>query len=246
MRYIETGNKHTMAIIKKIFALLLLGFATGVSAQSEKVKNLPYIDQRRIHFGFMLGMHTQDITFTHSGAITTNGENWYAEIPSFSPGFAVGLVSDLAFTESLNLRFTPSMYFGNKNVTFKDANTGEKIKQDIKSNYLNLPVNMRYSSQRVNNYRPYIMAGINPSIDLSKRKETPLVLKRFDLAIEIGIGCDLYLPFFKLIPELKFSFGLLDIIEHTRKDLKDPEIIKYTEALDKGKSRIVTLSFYFE
>ena len=235
-----------MRITRQLSLFVLLLTFSSAFAQTEKVKNLPYIDQRRIHFGFMLGMHTQDLTFTHTGKVQENGASWYAEVPEFSIGFSVGLVSDLAFTESLNLRFTPGMYFGNKNVVLRDSESGTRITQDIKSNYILLPVNIRYSSRRVNNYRPYIMGGVNPTIDISKRKDTPLVLNRFDMALEVGLGCDLYLPFFKLIPELKFSIGLLDILKHKSPDLKDPTQIVYTEGLEKATSRMVTLSFYFE
>ncbi|MEG1587331.1 MAG: porin family protein [Bacteroidales bacterium] len=235
-----------MTIIRHFLPILLSLFFVSAFAQPEKLKNLPYADQRRIHFGFMLGMHTQDLTFTHTGTVQPDGTSWFAEIPEFSIGFSVGLVSDLAFTESWNLRFSPGMYFGNKSVVLRESSKGSKITQDIKSNYILLPVNIRYSGRRVNNYRPYIMAGLNPSVDVSKRKDTPLVLNRFDIALEFGLGCDLYLPFFKLIPELKFSLGLLDVLKHDRPDLKDPSQIIYTEGIKKANSRMVSLCFYFE
>ena len=159
--------------------------------------------------------------FTHSGYVEENGEAWFAEIPDFSPGFTVGLVADLAFTENLNLRFTPNMYFGNKNVFFREQESRERVSQDIKSNYLNFPISIKYSAWRVNNYRPYLTGGFTGSFDLSKRKDTPLVLNRFDVLAEVGLGCDIYLPFFKLIPELRFGFGLLDIIKHDRPDVRE-------------------------
>lgn len=235
-----------MAINRYFTAFLLFFTFSVLCAQTEKVKNLPYIDQRRIHFGFLLGMHTQDLSFSHTGKVQENGESWYAEVPEFSIGFTVGLVSDLAFSESLNLRLTPSMYFGNKNVVMREAANGTRISQDIKSNYVMMPVNLRYSARRVNNYRPYLMGGFNPMIDISKRKDTPIVLNRFDVAFEVGLGCDLYLPYFKLIPELKFSLGLADILKHKRPDLKDPTQIVYTEGIGKAHSRMVSLLFYFE
>lgn len=235
-----------MAINRYITSLLLFFTFLVASAQTEKVKNLPYIDQRRIHFGFLLGMHAQDLSFSHTGKVQENGESWYAEVPESSIGFSVGLVSDLAFTESLNLRLTPSMYFGNKHVVMREATNGTRVSQDIKSNYVMLPVHLRYSAHRVNNYRPYLTSGFNPMIDVSKRKDTPLLLNRFDVAFEIGLGCDLYLPYFKLIPELKFSLSLTDILKHKRPDLKDPAHIVYTEGIDKARSRMVTLVFYFE
>ena len=57
---------------------------------------------------------------------------------------------------------------------------------------------------------------------------------------------DIYLPFFKLCPELKFSFGLVDLLEKDRSDLTDPELIKYPNSLSKATSRMVTLTFNFE
>ena len=62
------------------------------------------------------------------------------------------------------------------------------------------------------------------------------------------MACSLvfYLPFFKLCPELKFSFGLVDLLEKDRGDLTDPELIKYPNSLSKATSRMVTLTFNFE
>ena len=60
------------------------------------------------------------------------------------------------------------------------------------------------------------------------------------------MGCDIYLKFFKLIPELKFNFGLLDIIEKTRNDLTDKSLMKFTQSIDRGVSRSISLTFYFE
>lgn len=71
-------------------------------------------------------------------------------------------------------------------------------------------------------------------------------MKGTDFGVEFGIGCDIYLPFFKLCPELKFSFGLVDLLEKDRSDLTDPELIKYPNSLSKATSRMVTLTFNFE
>ena len=60
------------------------------------------------------------------------------------------------------------------------------------------------------------------------------------------MGCDIYLPFFKLIPELKFSFGLLDILKKKRSDLIDGTLMKYTYSLDDAHTKMITLTLYFE
>ena len=139
-------------------------------AQKRKLERLPYIDQRRIHFGFSVGLHTQDLGFTHTGYTTEAGDTWYAEVPSFSPGFNVGLVSDLYLCKYLNLRFCPTMYFGNKTVEFREDHTDERRTVDLKSNYIMIPVDIKYSAKRLNNYCPYITAGVAGAFDISKKK----------------------------------------------------------------------------
>jgi hypothetical protein len=73
-----------------------------------------------------------------------------------------------------------------------------------------------------------------------------LRLKPFDLYLEVGMGCDIYLPFFKLNPELKFCFGLLDIIRKDRSDLIDNTLMKYTQSVNGGRSRMIVLTLNFE
>ena len=86
-----------------------------------------------------------------------------------------------------------------------------------------------------------------PTFDVSKHSRDFLKLNTTDFYLTIGLGLDIYLPFFKLIPELKFCFGLTDIINHDRPDLADdPEMIKITDSLKKATSQMVVLTFYFE
>ena len=83
-------------------------------------------------------------------------------------------------------------------------------------------------------------------VNLTVKKQKQLLVKRFDTMIEVGFGCDFYLPFFKLIPELKFSFSPLNILQKERNDLLDANLLKYTQSVDGVSSKMVTLSFYFE
>lgn len=233
--------------LKKIYCILLLLCAVApMWAQRQKLQRMPYIDQRRIHFGFSVGTHIQDLALRNSGFITDDGETWYAEVPSFSPGFNVGLVSDLYICKYLNARFTPTLLFGNKVVEFREEGSDARRTSDIKSTYIMLPISLKYSAKRLNNYCPYLLLGVAPTLDISKKKKELLHLNTYDTYLEVGIGCDIYLPFFKLIPELKFCFGLGDVVRHKRNDLTDPLDIKFTQAVNKGLSRLVVLSLYFE
>ena len=233
--------------MKKAFLyILLLLLPLCAVAQERKVQNKPYIDFRRLHYGFFVGVHLQDMEFENNGYVTENGETWYADIASYNPGFSVGVLADLRLNTYLSLRAIPTMHFGQNSVTFREQKSGEISKQSIKTTYIALPVHVKYSAERFNNYRPYITAGVSPMVNLTVKKQQQLLLKNFDLMIEIGFGCDFYLPFFKLIPELKFSFSPLNIPQQQRNDLLDANLLKYTQSLDGMSSKMITLSFYFE
>ena len=215
-------------------------------AQERKVQNKPYIDYRRLHYGFFVGLHAQDMEFVNNGYVTENGECWYADIAQYNPGFSVGVLADLRLGTYLSLRALPTMHFGQNSVVFREQNSGEISRQQVKTTYISLPLHLKCSAERFNNYRPYITAGVSPMLNLTVKKQKQLLLKKFDFMVEIGAGCDFYLPYFKLIPELKFAFSLLDVLEKDRSDLLDENYLKYTHSVDKVASKMIVLSFYFE
>ena len=230
-------------IIIYILLLLLPLFAV---AQERKVQNKPYIDFRRLHYGFFIGVHAQDMEFVNNGFVTENGEVWYADIADYNPGFSVGVLADLRLNTYLALRAIPTMHFGQNAVRFREQNSGATSKQSVKTTYIALPIHLKVAAERFNNYRPYVTAGVSPMWNLTVKKQQQLLLKSFDCMIEVGVGCDFYLPFFKLIPELKFSYSPLNVLNKERKDLLDANYLKFTQSVDRVTSKMVTLSLYFE
>lgn len=220
--------------------------AGGANAQKQKVKNQPYADQRWYHFGFSVGLHSQDLILDNSGYTGDNGETWFGEIPEYSAGFSVSLISDLYLNPFMNLRFKPTMHFGDKTFFFREENSGETFRTTIRSNYLTFPLDLKFSSLRINNYRPYLLAGVYGAFNVGRQKDMPILLKSTDYGIEFGLGCDFYLPIIKISPEIKFCFGLSNLIEQDRPDLRDRELLKFTQALSKGTSRMIIISFAFE
>lgn len=232
---------------KSVYILFLLILtATTLFAQQRKVQNKPYIDYRRLHYGFFVGVHMQDLELVNNGYITPEGEQWYADVAAYSPGFSVGVLADLRINSFLSLRLIPTMHFGDKTVVFREKNSDERERQQIKSTYISLPLEVKFTAERFNNYRPYVIAGVSPMVDLTVKKQRPILVKPFDLMLEFGLGCDFYLPFFKLNPELKFAFSILDILDKNRSDLIDMNYLKYTESLGGATAKMVVLSFYFE
>jgi len=217
----------------------------GGGGRGRKLQNLPFADYKQVHFGFSVGTHVQDLTFTHNGYTTEQGESWYMEVPSFSPGFCVNLMADLYLCPHLNLRVSPGIYFGNKVVKFREYETGNMQSQNIKSNYVVLPIDLKFSARRWDNIRPYISAGLMGTLDVAKQEKSFLKLNPLDCYVTFAFGCDTYMPYFKFIPEIKFCIGLTDVLDRNR-DLPDPLDIKYTNSIKKMVSSMIVLSFYFE
>jgi hypothetical protein len=215
-------------------------------AQTRKVMNRPYIDQRKFHYGFLAGMHLQDIELEQNGFIDTDGNEWYAETPNYEPGFSVGILGEFYLTKYLGLRIIPSMHFGTKNVTFRNNLNHEKQFQTIKSTYFSVPINVKFAAERFNNYRPYMVAGVTPTLDLTVKKQKQYLLTNTDVYLELGFGCDFYLPFFKFIPEVKFMYGLTNVINKKRSDITDETQLIFTQSVNKAQSKMIVFTFYFE
>ncbi len=236
--------------MKRLTAILLsylVLLAITAAAQERKLQYRPYIDQRKFHYGFFVGVHMQDMELRNNGFIDPETqEQWYADVDNYSPGFSVGVLGELRLNNYMALRITPTMHFGQKHVSFHEQVSGRDTTQNMKSVYISIPIDMKFSAPRFNNYRPYFLAGVAPSVDLTTKKQKALLTKPFDCYLEVGMGCDIYLPFFKLIPELKFCFGLANILQKNRPDLVDRNLLKFSESLDGASAKMIVLTFYFE
>ena len=229
-------------------------------AQERKVQNKPYTDLRPLHLGILVGMNLQDIELENVGPQsilqedgTMKTQTIVCDDDKWNAGFSVGVLADLRISQHLNLRFTPTMHFGAKHLTFYNMTelTAEgrltEVTQDMKTTYMSFPVDLKFSAERWNNYRPYIIAGVNQLVNLTSKNQDYLQLKRADTMIEVGLGCDLYLPFFKLIPELKFCYSLTNAIDWRHADeLQDTNKRMYANAVKSGQTKMIVLTFYFE
>lgn len=235
--------------------MLVLTALAAVAQDNDKILNRQYADMKRVHFGFSIGLNFQDLNITNNGFTSEDGEQWWSDIPQHSPGFCVNVLADYRLGKHFNLRCAPGMYFGNKVVQFRnsmanpelDDITHQRQSQNIKSTYLVLPVDLKISSLRYHNLRPYVTTGVMPVWDLSKNHSEQFQLKKTDVMLSVGMGCDFYLPFFKFCPEVKFCFGLKNVLNKNRDDLKDnPELMRFTQSVDKMQNNMVVVTFNFE
>ena len=247
--------------VKVLLVLLTFHFSLLISpAQERKPQNKPYIDLRPMHFGISVGFHMQDIEFQNVGPQlvtledgTTTTETVVCDQDNWNPGFSVGVLADQRISKHLSIRLLPTMHFGAKHLTFRHLNRTDAegriitATQDMKNTYIAFPINLKFSAERFNNYRPYIVGGINPMVNLTSKSQELVQLKKYDTMLEVGIGCDFYLPFFKLIPELKFSYSLVNSLDKDHaNELTDANQRIFTNSVSSGHSKLITLTFYFE
>lgn len=247
--------------MNRLFSIILLSaVALCASAQGKAVQNRPYTDLRPFHFGVVVGMHAQDIEFTNIGPqMVMNEDGTSAEKiitcdqDRWDMGFNVGVLGELRLGNHFAFRIAPTMYFGTRHLTFMNLTdkleNGEPItqSQEMKSVYISSALNLLFSAPRLNNTRPYLMAGVNPMINLSGKDNDYVKLKRYDVFLELGLGCDFYLPYFKLRPELKFCYSLINSLDTKHPDrLKDKNMLMYAKSVKDAQSKMIVLSFYFE
>lgn len=171
-----------------------------------------------------------------------------------SPGFAIGLVSELRLHDYIHLRFTPSISFGSRKIEYTLSNRGRDtfkvFQKQVESTFLIFPLECKIQSKRLNNFSAYTITGGGYMLDLNAKKKTAGVasgpnqldnnvkLKRDDFFYSAGGGTDFYLEYFKLGIEIKLLIG-------TRNLLK-PENSVFTHSLDKVRSRMVVFTITFE
>lgn len=235
-------NVRRYILLMAIFALTL-----ATMAQERVVQNKPFIDERPWHYGFHIGLHDQSLKLINNGFVDpATGAQWMAENDRQNFGFSVGILGDWRITRQLALRVSPGLHFGSKHIGFRNQADGTRRSQDLKTTYVAVPVDLKIAAPRFNNYRPYLVGGFSAMYDMTNAKGEMLRTKALQTFVQIGMGCDFYLPFFKLNPELKFYFGLGDVLLHQRAELTNPEQQIFTQSLSNANSGMVVLTFYFE
>lgn len=231
-----------------IIAFLILPYI-GLS-QLRTELNLPDHDNKLYHFGINLGFNKSHFSFTHHPVFLQQDSIMAIESIN-SSGINLAWLVNLNLNNHFDLRTYPlNLTFSEKAFEYTLSNPdipGGESKLTIKkvqSITLSLPVQVKFSSDRIDNLKVYTIAGVKFDYDLAanagKQNVDDLIkLKKFDYGIEGGIGFHLYFPFFVLTPELKVSWGLANL--HSR----NPSL-KYSSNIDKINSRMISFSLTVE
>lgn len=241
---------------KYSFVILLLLFALISNAQyKQPIRfNEPDYDLgKRLHFGFSIGFNAMDFRIKNSTGIEVSPDlkdttQFFADVSHPLPGFNVNIVTDYRLSENFHLRFLPGYAFGQRNLNFFYPDNNLKQQMKIESSFIDLPLSLKYSADRIGNFRPYLLAGGNFRIDLAAYKKLNikegvlLRLNKADAYYEIGFGSDFFMPYFKLSVEIKYSVGIFNVLSNDYAEGAE----NYVQAISGINSRIFHVSFHFE
>lgn len=231
-------------IITSLWATFCLLGISPLFAQKERVRNRPYADLKPYYLGFGVGLHSQDLRLSNTGLPLPLGQSLFAEIPEYRPGFSVGVQAGSTLSTGLELRLSPTLHFGDKRLSYSDGNR-EVHSLLMRTTYLTIPLQLKYAAIRLNNMRPYIGTGVYGAINLGSKRGEDVRLRSTDFGIILSAGCDFYLRYFTLSPELSFSYGIPNVIDKHRPDLEDDNRRSYTQALSHGRTRMIALTLFF-
>ncbi len=234
-------------LIKYLLILsVLLGTINATAQRRKKPQNLMNYDYKKLHFGFTLGINNLNFNIQKNPNTITNDTLRTLHSKS-QKGFNLGIVSNLRLSKYTDLRFVPALIFGERHLYYgfvDSLNSDDSRIKKIESTLLDFPIYIKYKSERYNNFRAYVIGGLKYSMDIASQDQIDdegqeiVKLMKNDLMGEIGFGIDFYLEYFKFSPQIKLSYGLLNLIS------QDKSV--YTQSIDRLSTNGWMLSFTFE
>lgn len=234
-------------LLTGLFSFLsLLIFGQGVQVPI----NLPYHDNKPVHWGFTFGVAKTDFTiYKNSNFFNTDSVNILGIEQSSLPGLFLGPVFNVRLGKYFDFRFLIDISFTQRNFTYYFASDGDSSSNftteliKLPSSFVEVPLLLKYKGQRCNNFRPYMILGASPKFDLAALRkinydEPYLQINPVDVYLEVGPGFDFYFPYFKFSVELKYSNGFMNNLYQDHS--------KYSTPIDALKSHSFMLSFHFE
>lgn len=190
-----------------------------VSAQlfsKERLVNNENFDKPQLSYGYYLGFNVYDYNIDY----TTNVND--VQVLKYA-GLNVGLVGNFRINDYIDIRLEPGLVISRRELNysytyFNGISHEEKdLIREIQSTFVHIPLLIKFSSKRINNIKPFIVAGFSTALNLSSQQNNPkdnsnntFRVTKNNLYYELGIGIDLYLTWFKFTPSLRGVFSIQD------------------------------------
>lgn len=238
---------RTKAIRPVLFlTIVFFFFIPSANAQYRELNQEDH-DAKPYYFGITLGMNLAKFN-TELHPYFLEQDTVLTAEPVNSGGFHLGLLATFHLNNRFEFRFNPLLMFTERNLQYKlkyaDIDEGYNVTKKVESVIVSFPFQMKFNSDRIGNFRVYMLGGVKADIDLASnataRKADDMVkIGRYDFGVEAGIGFNFYYPSFILSPEIKISNGLNNL--HAR-----DANLKYSNVFDRMQSRMIVFSIHLE
>ena len=230
--------------MKKVLIAIVALIITTTSIKAQKRDIVEYQqnwDKQKIFWGYYLGFNKKDYKISY------NQQNVFIDVTP-SVGFNVGLIGDLRLHKNISLRLEPGLSSNTKTLAFThiEGGTQDSIRE-VGSTYLRVPLLLKFNTNRYNNIRPYAIGGVSYDYNFSSNEDNPqdnsegeFRMKKNNFTYEIGVGVDIYLPYFIFSPSIR---GVFAINNELVKDA-DPDS-QWTGNIDYLGTRGVFIKFAF-
>ncbi len=232
---------------KLLLPILFLGLAaTQLAAQYNRAGNYNFLDfnSKPYYFGITLGYNSSNFQIYNSKAFILNDSFARTEAVT-GPGFNLGIVTNLRIGEYFDIRFLPTLSFGERDIRYTlPGQVNHAVLRRVESVFVELPFHARYKSEVYHDFRLFIIGGLKYSFDVASDSRTRqangiVKIAPNDFALEVGAGIQFFFPFFIFSPELKFSQGLNNMLIYNNR-------VEQSSVIEKVLSQTFTLSLHFE
>ncbi|WP_051203211.1 porin family protein [Hugenholtzia roseola] len=243
----RTPSSKSNALWNLLLGCLFLSLVTIENTSAQKSNNLPYYDDKPLHYGFQIGLHQSWLKVRPSKTFMSNTDSITAITPLPSLGFSLGFIVDVPIDEEYwNFRINPNVAFYENQVRFRELRLerGDYVwhTENVESVFFELPLLFKHKSVRRGNMRMYLVGGavLGAKIGGKKQKLDPerLATEDYNFELTYGAGFDIYMSFFKFSPEIRLTHGLADM------KFNSPN--SYSRSLDRVTTHRVTLYLNFE
>jgi Outer membrane protein beta-barrel domain len=201
-----------------IFAVFLFqSYQSQAQGISYKPKHQEGYENKLVHYGFLFALPVTRFKFTHNDSFVSNNDTTNLITSPATAGFRMGFVANLYLNERFDLRTTLSVSLYDRAIEYKFRRGGTR-RELREATWIELPILLKYKSQRRMNSRMYMLGGFTAGTETNVRRRSQpgaerLNTKSYDITLDYGVGFEKFLAYTKFSPELRFSHGLVNLYQ---------------------------------
>lgn len=205
----------------------------------------PYADYRPYYLGLQVGVGASGVSLRNTSYIDKLGHKHYAEQGGYHLGLGLGITGGLLLRPNWEMRLMPKLNFGDISIAYTN---GDRVQEylTLSSSSLDIPLQVKWASDRLNNIRPYLALGPYLSWYFTNKPSDLLRYRSLSYGILCSIGCDFYLKFIKLSPELSYHYSLSPAFKTKRPEFEGDIRLRYTSTISQSRGHYISFSLHFQ